>query len=153
MSAQSYETIEALYTSWAARDLPATLACLADSIEFVIHVPVEVVPFAGETHGKDLIVPRLQMILDGFDFLQYRPLHIREDGDKFHAQVLYHFRHKQTGREIEGTMRHVGCIEGDKIVRLDEFHDGPRVAAYFELLARDASGAPQREFPNIARNR
>jgi ketosteroid isomerase-like protein len=153
MRAQVRSIVEALYASWAVKDLPAVLACCTDDIVFAMHVPPEVMPFAGETCGKASLAPRLQMILDGFDFLIYRPLLISEDGNEFHAQVLYHFRHKATGLKIEGTMRHVGRFEGDKIARLDEFHDTPRLLAFFELLAQSESGVPEREFPNIKRNR
>jgi ketosteroid isomerase-like protein len=93
------------------------------------------------------------MILDDFHFLEYRPEYINDEGDVFHSQVRYHFRHKATGYDIEGTMRHVWQVEGDQIVRLEEFHDTPRVLAFFELLAQSASGKPQRAFPNIKRNR
>lgn len=153
MRAQVRSIVEALYASWAVKDLPSVLACCTDDIVFAMHVPIEIMPFAGETRGKANLAPRLQMILDDFDFLVYRPLLISEDDAEFHAQVLYHFRHKATGHEIEGTMRHVGRIEGDKIARLDEFHDTPRVLAFFELLAQSASGVPEREFPHIKRNK
>jgi ketosteroid isomerase-like protein len=150
---QVRSVVEALYASWAVKDLDSVLACCTDDIVFAMHVSTQIMPFAGETRGKADIVPRLQMILDGFDFLSYRPVHICEDGDAFHAQVLYHFRHKATGHEIEGTMRHTGRLEGDKIARLDEFHDTPRLHAFFEMLAQSESGVPERNFPHITRNR
>jgi len=153
MRARPRGIVEGLYASWAAKDLRAVLACCTEDIVFALHVPREIMPFAGETRGKASLAPRLQMILDGFDFLEYRPLLITEDDDSFRAQVRYHFRHKATGHAIEGTMRHVGRVKGDKIARLEEFHDTPRVRAFFKLLAQSASGAPQREFPHIKRNR
>jgi ketosteroid isomerase-like protein len=153
MRARDRIVLEALYASWAVKDLDAVLACCSDDIVFVIHVPPEVMPFAGETRGKAAIVPRLKMILDNFDFLEYRPEFINDEGDEFHSQVRYHFRHKATGHDIRGTMRHVWRVEGDQIVRLEEYHDTPRVRAFFELLAESESGKPQRTFPHIKRNR
>jgi len=153
MRARERLVVEALYASWAAKDLRAVLSCLSDDIFFAMHVPPELIPFAGETRGKAALIPRLQMILDDFDFLQYRPIHIVDEGDVLHSQVRYHFRHKATGYDIEGTMRHVWQIEGDQIVRLEEFHDTERVKTFFELLAQSASGKPERDFPNIKRNR
>ena len=153
MRARERLVLEALYASWAVKDLKAVLSCCSDDIVFAIHVPPEVMPFAGETCGKDALVPRLQMILDGFDFLQYRPTHIVDEGESLHSQVRYHFRHKATGYDIEGSMRHVWEIEGDQIVRLEEFHDGPRVKTFFELLAESEGGKPARDFPHIKRNK
>lgn len=40
-----------------------------------------------------------------------------------------------TGLTYEGRIRHVWRIEGDKIVRFEEFHDAERTRAFFELLA------------------
>jgi ketosteroid isomerase-like protein len=153
MRARNRLVLEAMYASWAAKDLKAVLSCCADDIVFVMHLPTELMPFAGETQGKAAIIPRLQMILDGFDFIEYRPLFINDQDDAFHSQVRYRFRHKETGLEIEGTMRHVWRVEGDQIVRLEEFHDTPKVRAFFELLAQSENGEPQREFPHIKRNK
>lgn len=153
MRARDRLVIEAFYASWADRDLDATLACLSDDIVFRMHLPQEVAPFAGETHGKAAIVPRLEMILDEFDFLEYRLRFIRDKGEELRSQVRYRYRHKNTGYVIEGTMRHVWRIEGDQIVCLDEYHDTPRIRAFFQLLEQAMSGATQREFPNIKRNR
>jgi ketosteroid isomerase-like protein len=153
MRARDRLVLEAIYASWAAKDLDTVLACFSDDIVFTMHLSEEIAPFAGETRGKAAIVPRLKMIIDEYDFLKYRPLFIRDDSDALHAQIQYHYRHKRTGLEIEGTMRHVWQIEGDKITLLDEYHDSPRLHAFFEMLAECESEKPQRSFPNIKRNR
>ncbi len=152
MRARDQLVIEALYASWAAKDLDAVLACFSDDIIFRMHLPKEMAPFAGDSQGKAAIVPRLKMIIDEFDFLSYRPTFIRDVGEELHAQVRYRYRHKATGYEIEGTMRHIWRMNRDQIAELDEFHDSARVQAFFELLALAESGVPEREFPHIKRN-
>ena len=131
--------LEAAYASWAARDLPATLAVFSRDVVFAIHLPPEVVPFAGEVHGRDELAKRFQAILDDFDFIEYVPLQITADGESFHSRVRFHYRHRATGHEYEGTMRHVWRVEGDKIVHFEEFHDAERVRAFFRLLAEAQS--------------
>ncbi len=153
MRAGNFAIVGDLYASWAIKDLPTVLDLLSENITFVMHIPAEAVPFAGETSNKSDLVPRLQQIIEGFDFIDYRPLFIRGSGDDFHAQIFYHYRHKGTGREIEGSMRHVGRIEEGKVARLEEFHDTQRVLAFLELIGEETSGKPQREFPNIKKNR
>jgi len=128
--------LEAMYASWAARDLDAALASFADDVVFVIHLPPEVAPFMGEARGKAQLRPRLQTIIDDFDFLEYVPLQIVAAGENFHSRVSFRFRHKTTGLVYDGTMRHVWRVEGDKIVRFEEFHDAERVRAFFQLLAQ-----------------
>lgn len=135
--------LEAGYASWAARDLAATLAVFAEDVVFAIHLPDDVVPFAGEVRGREQLAPRFQQILDDFDFIEYVPLQITAEGGSFHSRVRFHYRHKQTGLEYEGTMRHEWRVEGDKIVRFEEYHDAERVRSFFRLLAQAQQSAPK----------
>jgi len=60
MRADNKVLLEGAYAAWAARDLGATLACFAENVAFTIHLPPEVVPFAGEVRGRDEPAKRLQ---------------------------------------------------------------------------------------------
>lgn len=153
MRIQVRSIIEAFYASWAVKDLPTVLDCCTDDIAFTLHIPTDIAPFAGTTRGKNALAPRLQQIIDDFDFLEYRPLLITDDVHSFHAQISFRYRHLATGHEIEGTMRHIGEMEAHKLARLEEFHDTPRVQAFFELLALSADESRMRTFPHIKRNR
>jgi ketosteroid isomerase-like protein len=126
--------IEAAYASWAARDLEAVMACFAEDVAFIIHLPTEVAPFFGELRGRQELLPRFRMIFDEYDFLSYHPIGIVSQGIAFHSQVRFHYRHKLTGLEYDGTMRHVWRVKGDQIMRFEEFHDSERVRAFFKLL-------------------
>jgi len=139
MRADNKVLLEAAYAAWAARDLGATLACFAEDVVFTIHLPTEGVPFAGEARGRDELAKRLQALLDDFDFLTYTPVQITSQGIAFHSQVRFHYRHKATGLDFDGTMRHRWRIVGDQIVRFEEFHDVERVRAFFALLAQAAA--------------
>ncbi len=141
MRASDALLLEAAYASWAARDLDLTLACFAEDVEFAIHVPQDVVPFAGRVHGKAALARQLSALLDFFDFIEYKPVQITAEGGSFHSQVRFHFRHKATGYTYEGTMRHVWRIGGDKIVQFEEFHDVDRVRAFFQLIASDGGSS------------
>lgn len=138
--------VEAAYASWAARDLEATLSCVSHDVAFAIHLPPEVAPYFGIQQGRDELGARLQMILDDFDFLEYKPIQITSHGISFHSQVRFHYRHKMTGLEYDGSMRHVWRVKGDRIVRWEEFHDIERVRVYFRLLAQ-AIAVMQTESP------
>lgn len=128
--------VEAAYASWAARDLNATLSCFSDDVMFAIHLPPEVAPYFGILQGRAELGARLRMILDDFDFLEYKPIQITSHGISFHSQIRFHYRHKLTGLEYDGTMRHVWRVKGDRIVRWEEFHDIERVRVYFQLLGQ-----------------
>lgn len=126
--------LEAAYASWAIRDLDAFLDCFADDLLFANHMPPDIVPFAGIVRGKPEFRRQIQKILDEFDTIHYRPVQITNDGGSVRAQTEFQYRHKATGLTYEGRLRHVFRVENGKIVRFDEFHDGERTRAFFELL-------------------
>lgn len=126
--------LEAAYASWAAQDLESTLSCFGEDVLFAIHLPADIVPFAGVVRGKVELRRRLQSILDDFYFIEYKPVQITAEGGSFHSQIRFHYQHRATGLTYEGRLRHVWRIEGDKIVRFEEFHDPERIRAFFELL-------------------
>jgi len=128
--------IEAAYASWAARDLDAVMASFAEDVTFIIHLPTDVVPYAGEVRGRAELLRRFKLLLNDFDFLSYQPVQIVDRADSFHSLVRFHYRHVATGLEYEGTMRHTWKVEGDQIVRFEEFHDTERVRSFFRLLAQ-----------------
>ena len=136
MSDSFTRLLEAGYAAWAARDLDGTLAAFADDVVFIIHLPEEVAPYVGETVGKDQLRPRLQSLIDDFDFLEYVPLQIVAEGEVLHSRVRFRYRHKTTGLEYDGTMRHEWRIAGGRIVRFEEFHDIGRVRTFFRMLAQ-----------------
>jgi ketosteroid isomerase-like protein len=144
--------LEAGYASWAARDLEATLSCFSEDVKFAIHLPPEVAPYFGVQQGRDELAVRLRMILDEFDFLEYKPIQITSHGISFHSQVRFNYRHKVTGLEYDGSMRHVWRIKGDRIIRWEEFHDIERVRVYFRLLAQAMAGTQTGSRPLQARD-
>ncbi len=127
--------LEAAYASWAARDIDAFLACFADDLLYANHMSPEHVPFAGIVRGKTEFKRQLQKILDDFDIIYYKPVQITPDGESVRAQTEFRYRHRTTGLTYEGRLRHLWQVENDKVVRFDEFHDGERTRAFFELLA------------------
>jgi ketosteroid isomerase-like protein len=128
--------LERTYSAWAARDLEGTLAWFADDVTFIIHLPPEVAPYVGEVKGKANLAPRLGAILDEFDFVEYVPLQIRADGDACSSRIRFHHRHRATGLDYEGTMRHVCRVAGDRITRFEEFHDAERLRTFMRLVGQ-----------------
>jgi ketosteroid isomerase-like protein len=139
MSADASKVVEALWVAWAQRDKAATLALVTDDIRFTLHIPPEIVPFGSTssepTIGKRALSDQLQTILDIFETIAYSGRVAGIVEGRVHGQVTYLFRHKLTGEEIEGVMRHVvhtidGCISA-----IDEYHDVERIKAFMRLVA------------------
>jgi ketosteroid isomerase-like protein len=143
MVEQAHAVVEAFWKTWARRDKPGLLALVTDTIKFTLHIPPDVLPFGSApnapTIGKRALSDQLQTVLDIFDTVAYAGRWAGTDGDRVHGQVSYCFRHKLTGEEIEGVMRHVILVEDGRIAALDEYHDVERIKAFMRLVAASAA--------------
>ena len=135
MATDTRAIVEALYGAWRARDLPSMLTLMADDIVFALHIPADVVPIGGETKGKVAVAAALQGLLDAYEFVAYDPSPVDIDGSKATAEVQFRYRCKATGEIIDSRMRHQWVVDGGKAERLDEWHDLPKVRAFFDRVA------------------
>jgi ketosteroid isomerase-like protein len=55
------------------------------------------------------------------------------------AQVEAYIRHRQTGHVLSGTFRQIVTYRGNKILRLDEYHDAAKMAAFWRLVTSEVS--------------
>ena len=51
------------------------------------------------------------------------------------SRVAFRYRHRASGLEVDGTMRHKWRFVGDKIAHFELFHDSPRMHAFYNLAA------------------
>ena len=127
--------IDTMYALWESGDLTAMMNCFSDDVVFAVTPPAPAT-FVGQGQGKPLLARRLAKFLSDHEVLDYRITSISVDGDWVDARVRYHYQHKKTGIDIDGSMRHMWLVLNGKIVRLDVMHDGPRLGAYFKLSAQ-----------------
>jgi ketosteroid isomerase-like protein len=132
--------VDAVYALWEAGDLTAMMNCFSDNVVFAVH-PVAKATFIGQGQGKPLLARRLADFLSEYDVIDYLTPNIRVRGDWVDYRVRYHYRHKKTGMEIDGRMRHLWHVLDDKIVRFYVIHDARRMGAFFELAAQ-TTGVP-----------
>ena len=128
-------------SAYSRRDLELAGTFLADDVIFAMHVDRTLMPFAGVTIGKAIMQRRWNAIVEQFDMPFYQLQHVVAKGNVVRSTVAYIFRHKATGEDLEGHMRHVIELRRGLIARVNEYHDRSRVEAYFRLLAmREAIG-------------
>lgn len=120
--------------AYARRDVDACAELVTDDVVFGIYIDRELAPFGGVTIGKRIMQRRWQMVADAFDVLHYEVTGATVEEDKLRGLVAYHFRHKATGEDISGTMRHMVHLRGEQMARIDETHDRARVEAFFRLI-------------------
>ena len=94
----------------------------------------------GTGRGRDTLANRLSDFLDKYEVLAFTPLQITKRDDGLACRVQYHYRHRQTGMEIDGSMRLLWSIAGDKATSLKVIHDAVRMGVFFEMADRCSRG-------------
>ena len=119
---------------WVPGDIDGALALIAVHSVYALYISGELLPFAGETVGRDNIAGALRQMRADFEYLLYRPLDLVEKGDEVRYQVEFMYRHRRSGEVLNGRFRMVMRVEDGLIVRTDEYHDRAKVEAFLRLF-------------------
>jgi len=130
--------IDAVYTSWEAGDLGSMLSCFSETVAFAAH-PSSETSYVGQGRGKALLHRRLARLLSDIQVVDYETLSVIVRPGWIDCRVRYHYRHRKTRMEIDGTKRHQWRVVGGKVVRFDIIHDARRFGAFLDLAARIAA--------------
>ena len=129
----SREVVEAFFAYWGAQDVELTTALLHDGIVYKLHVATTDLPYGGEWRGREACRHAMFSILEEFDYLKYDPVILGVRGGIVRSQVRFKYQHRRTGGILEGTRRLVFRIKGDRIARIDGYHDARLVEAFIRL--------------------
>jgi ketosteroid isomerase-like protein len=130
--------IDAVYTSWEAGDLRSMLSCFSEAVAFAVHPPSST-SYVGQGRGKALLHRRLARFMSEVQVVDYETSSVILRAGWFDCRVCYHYRHRKTGMEIDGTQRHQWRVVRGKVVHLDIIHDTRRFGAFLDLAARTAA--------------
>ena len=51
------------------------------------------------------------------------------------SRAQFRYRHRDSGMEVDGIMRHIWLFIGDEIAHFELFHDSRRMRAFYEMAA------------------
>ncbi|WP_439543404.1 nuclear transport factor 2 family protein [Hyphomicrobium sp.] len=119
---------------YAAGHLDAFMEMLTDDIVYALYLDEAVVTFAGETQGKAAFRERIAQMHQAFEYVLYRPLGVHVLGDVVHGQVEFMYRHRVTQEMLTGRFRLVVTVAGERLSRIEEYHDAERVKAFMRLV-------------------
>jgi len=123
--ATNEEIVEGAYASFAAGDVPAALAAMADDIRWT---EAEGFPLAGTYVGPQAVLEGVFMRLGeiGDDFAAV-PDQFVADGDTVVAIGNYRWKHKSSGEPAVVKMVHVWTMDGGRAVAFQQHVDTVRV--------------------------
>jgi ketosteroid isomerase-like protein len=120
--------------AWAEGDLAGAMRWVAENSVYALYVSGELLPHGGETVGRDKIAAALRQVRADFEYLLYRPLNLKANGEVVRFQVEFMYRHRRSGETLSGRLRFVMRVKGGLIVRADEYHDRAKVEAFMRLF-------------------
>jgi len=125
--------LEAGVRAYAIGDLPAAAAFFAENAVFAIYVDQDVLPFAGQVHGRASILETFRTIASAFEVKRYELRSMSVRNEIVRCQVDFAFRHRASGETIDGVMRIVAEVQNGLITRYREYHDQERIRAFMRL--------------------
>ena len=109
---------------------------VAEHAVYALYISGDLLPFAGETVGRDNIAAALRRMPPDYEYLLYRPLDLVTNGDEVRYQVEFMYRHRASGEVLSGRFRMIMRVENGLLVRTDEYHDRAKVEAFMRLFGR-----------------
>ena len=132
--------IEQVLRTWATPRVNETAEWFGEDATYMVHLQNGCMPPGGEVQGLNQIRSALVRLRSSGEFLLFAPI-IRDVADgvgRVHARFEY--LDWPSGTVLASTLRMVVTVAHRRVVQLEEFHDAPRVEAFF----RYAAWKPQR---------
>jgi ketosteroid isomerase-like protein len=110
-----------LYDAYARGDGERVARYIDDEIDWVIHGPVQVFPFAGARRGKRAVLDALGAIAKDYSIERYVPQLVAVDGDSAAVMSNVAFRQRSTGRVLSFHIADFMRFRDGRIVEFREF--------------------------------
>lgn len=123
-----------VYASWQGGDLETTLSYFRPDMAYAVHSSPDAPSFVGAGIGRDAFACRLEQYVRRFAVEEFGLQLVRAEGASLLTTAAYRYRHRATGLEIDGHMRHKWLFVGDEIAAFELFHDARRMRAFYDLV-------------------
>ena len=124
-----------IYDAWRVQDLDTVAGYLPDDFRHEVHIPTRVLHLGGLRAGKQSALERLRLVIVEFDFLSFDASELIIDKGRAAVEIPIRYRHRETGVPLESVFASFWTLEGDRPVRLIEYHDIGRIQAFSETVA------------------
>lgn len=129
------EVLHATHDAWRTGDIERCLSYYVDDLTYWCNAgSLDGIPYVVE--GKQTYRTFLRSIAAVADSSVTMERFQFEDGIG-RCKVEAYIRHRRTGHELMGSYRQVVTYRGRKILRLEEYHDAAKMAAFWRLVTSD----------------
>jgi ketosteroid isomerase-like protein len=104
-------------------DLEGALACCTDDIDFLAHVPIDILPHMGHRHGKAEVRDMWQSVHARYSSMRYEVAAIVAEGDKVAAHIRAFFRKRSNDRVVQFDIADFYTLRDGRISQIRQFLD------------------------------
>lgn len=136
------EVLDGSHNAWSRGDIERLLSYYADDLTYWCNAgSLDGVPYIVE--GKAAYRTFLRSIVSVAESATATEHFTFEDGVA-RAKVEAYIRHRRTGHTLSGSYRQIVTFRGRKIVRVEEFHDAAKMAAFWRMVTSEETVEEQK---------
>jgi ketosteroid isomerase-like protein len=117
------KTVRALFDAYERRDFEHFARLIHDDIDWVIHGPMAVFPFAGLRRGRPAVLQALAGMALSYSLDHYAPDFVIVDGDRAAIMADVSLSQRATGRILRFRVANFLRIQDEKLIEFREFAD------------------------------
>lgn len=124
---ENLETVREAYRSFAAGDMPAFLALLAEDVQWFMPT-VPGIPFSGSCRGRTQVAEFFEALDEAEDILEFTQDEFIVTGSQVAVTGRYRARVRATDRVVETPYAHFFTVVDSRIRLFHEYYDTAAVA-------------------------
>ena len=117
------KTVRALFDAYEKRDFDQFARLIHDDIDWVIHGPMAVFPFAGLRRGRPAVLQALAGMALSYSLDSYAPDFVIVDGDRAAIMADVSLSQRATGRILRFRVANFLRVQDEKLIEFREFAD------------------------------
>jgi len=110
-----------LYAAYARGDADRIAELIDDGIDWIIHGPMQIFPFAGHRRGKMAVLEALGALAKDYVLERYEPRSMLVDGDRAAVMSDVAFKQRATGRTLRFHIANFLRFRDGRVVEFREF--------------------------------
>lgn len=115
--------IAALFDAHRRRDLDGFAALIHDDIDWIIHGPIEVFPFAGLRRGRPAVLQALAVMGLSYSLESYEPDFVIVEGDRAAIMADVGLAQRASGRLLRFRSANFLRVRDGRMIEFREFAD------------------------------
>jgi ketosteroid isomerase-like protein len=114
-------SVTELYSAYARRDFERVAGLIDEDVDWIIHGPVQIFPFAGHRRGRNAVLEALGGIAKDYVLERYEPRIVIVEGDRAAVVSDVAFQQRSTGRTVSMQLANFLRFRDGKLVEFREF--------------------------------